>query len=94
MIGDREWSNPDLKAGIYQHYKGELYLVLGYARHSETDEVFVAYVPLYTHVDGVQLKGPRLCVRPVKLFFDIVPKGFHPGESQPRFRYVGSGVEP
>ncbi|MBV8046323.1 MAG: DUF1653 domain-containing protein [Paludibacterium sp.] len=33
--------------GIYRHYKGQLYEVLGIARHSETEEALVMYRALY-----------------------------------------------
>ncbi|MEX2366355.1 MAG: DUF1653 domain-containing protein [Pseudohongiellaceae bacterium] len=33
--------------GRYRHYKGREYSVLGFARHSETEEMMVLYVPLY-----------------------------------------------
>lgn len=70
----------DLKAGIYKHYKGGMYLVLGVARHSETDEKLIAYVPL-----GV-LDKPRIVVRPYSMFFEDVEIN---GISKPRFIYIG-----
>jgi len=33
--------------GRYRHYKGKDYSVVGFARHSETGETMVLYVPLY-----------------------------------------------
>jgi len=36
-----------IKTGIYRHYKGNEYHVLGIAMHSETREVCVLYKPLY-----------------------------------------------
>jgi len=74
-----------LRAGVYRHFKGGLYLVLGVARHSETEERFVTYVPL-----SVQ-EGPRITVRPYENFFELVERN---GKRQPRFTYVGEVVSP
>ncbi|MCX6791152.1 MAG: DUF1653 domain-containing protein, partial [Candidatus Gribaldobacteria bacterium] len=43
------WSEnaQNLKRGVYQHYKGNFYEVLGVARHSETLEEMVVYKALY-----------------------------------------------
>ncbi len=38
---------PTIPLGLYRHYKGKHYSVLGFARHSETNEDMVLYVPLY-----------------------------------------------
>ncbi|HXY17917.1 MAG TPA: DUF1653 domain-containing protein [Candidatus Nitrosopolaris sp.] len=73
----------DLKAGVYRHYKGLLVQVLGTARHSETDEKFVAYVPL-----GVKA-GPRITVRPYNMFFEEVEIE---GKKQLRFEFIGETV--
>lgn len=53
--------------GIYRHYKGGLYLVLGEAQHTETGEHLCIYVSL----DG-RLPGPRMRARPIDQFTDIV----------------------
>ena len=37
----------DIPAGKYRHYKGNLYEVIGVARHSETLEDMVVYRALY-----------------------------------------------
>lgn len=37
----------NLPSGIYQHYKGKKYLVLGVAKRSETQEDLVVYITLY-----------------------------------------------
>lgn len=47
-------------AGLYRHYKGGLYQVLGIGQHTETKEYMVVYVAL----DGTLL-GPRIRIRPL-----------------------------
>lgn len=51
---------PGLRAGLYRHYKGQLYQAYGVARHSETFEPVVVYRPLYG--EGA------LWVRPYEMF--------------------------
>lgn len=63
--------------GRYRHYKGSDYSVLGFARHSETEEIMVLYVPLYG--EG------GYWVRPLSMFTENV---LVDGEEQPRFRYL------
>lgn len=45
--------------GIYRHYKGQEYVVLGVARHSETEKEFVVYRAMYD--------DQRLWIRPVSV---------------------------
>ncbi|HZZ99170.1 MAG TPA: DUF1653 domain-containing protein [Candidatus Paceibacterota bacterium] len=47
--------------GIYQHYKGPKYMILGVARHANTEERSVVYMPLEPHGDEM----PMLTNRPV-----------------------------
>jgi hypothetical protein len=70
-----------LKSGVYEHYTGLLVFVLGVARHSETEEKFVAYIPL------APKRGPRITVRPLTMFFEDVEVN---GQKRSRFRYVGA----
>ena len=67
-----------VRLGRYRHYKGRDYVVLGVARHSETDEELVVYRPDYG--------DRRLWVRPVAMFREMVVVDGAPVE---RFRYVG-----
>ncbi len=61
--------------GIYRHYKGQRYRVLGVARHSETADELVVYQPLY---------GDRgLWVRPLAMFIESVQRD--EGHGVPRF---------
>ncbi|MEI6533307.1 MAG: DUF1653 domain-containing protein, partial [Candidatus Roizmanbacteria bacterium] len=39
--------HPHFQIGMYQHYKGDLYEVIGVARHSETLEELVVYKGKY-----------------------------------------------
>ena len=81
-------STVDIPAGIWQHYKGGLYQVLGIGAHSETDERMVVYVSL----TGVTLPGPRMRVRPLSLWGDFIV--WPNGEKAPRFRYIGIEIPP
>lgn len=68
---------PVLKPGRYRHYKGRDYLVIGVARHSETEEQLVVYRTDY---------GDRsLWVRPLSMFLEAVQVD---GQSVPRFQFV------
>jgi hypothetical protein len=48
-----------MKLGIYQHYKGPKYRVLGLVRHSETLEELVYYECLYDNPNGQFWVRPR-----------------------------------
>ena len=50
--------------GTYRHYKGNMYEVIGVAKHSETLEELVVYKALYG--DG------QLWVRPKEMFLEKV----------------------
>lgn len=61
-------------AGIYRHYKGQRYRVLGTAQHSETLEPLVVYQALYGE--------HGLWVRPHAMFCESIERD---GASVPRF---------
>lgn len=75
--------NVGLRCGVYEHYKGKKYLVLGVARHTETGELMAVYVPLY-ELPGDE--GVQMSVRPLEMFEGRVEVG---SESVPRFRFTG-----
>ncbi len=77
----------EIKSGVWQHYKGKRYLVLGVARHTENNEELVVYVPLYEHPAG----GLPLQVRPVKMWLQKIKTG--PFIKQ-RFSYEGPATKP
>lgn len=65
------------RPGIYRHYKGKIYEVLGTASHSETEEQLVVYRACY---------GKRgLWVRPLAMFTESVTVE---GRAVPRFARV------
>ena len=72
-----------LRAGLYEHFKGKRYEVLGVARHSETLEPMVMYKALYK---GDFPEG-SLWVRPLAMFVESV---LADGKLVPRFRRLES----
>lgn len=66
----------NLKKGIYKHFNGKYYYVLGVAIHSETYEELVMYVALYNI--------NKIWVRPLYNFIELVKKD---GMILPRFQY-------
>jgi hypothetical protein len=70
--------------GVYRHYKNKLYLVLGFALHTETNESMVHYRAMYRHA-GMPV-GVRF-VRPIAMFTENIE---HQGKIVPRFERVTS----
>ena len=66
------------KKGKYRHYKGNLYEVIGIARHSETLEEMVVSRALYGENE--------LWVRPASMWNEEVTVG---GVTVKRFTYIG-----
>ncbi|HUT22199.1 MAG TPA: DUF1653 domain-containing protein [Candidatus Bipolaricaulota bacterium] len=63
--------------GKYKHFKGNIYEVIGSAKHSETLEDLV----IYRSVENPD----ELWVRPKKMFFEEVEVN---GEKIPRFEFM------
>jgi len=61
--------------GIYRHYKGNEYEVLGVGLHTETEEKMVVYKALY--------EPYQIWLRPYGMFFETV---IVDGEEVPRFK--------
>ena len=55
-----------IKGGIYQHYKGPLYIVIDFVRHSEKLEEMVLYESQYDNELG------KLWVRPLEMFTEKI----------------------
>ena len=74
---------PEIKPGIYQHYKGGKYRVLHpLVHHSETLEDMVVYQALYESED---FGKDAIWVRPAGMFLEEVEVG---GKIVPRFKIV------
>jgi hypothetical protein len=71
-----------MKRGIYRHYKGRKYEVLGVVRHSETLEELVLYKALYDSEFGKD----SLWVRPKAMFLE---KLVVDGREVDRFEFIG-----
>lgn len=72
---------PEIEPGIYRHYKGRYYEVLGAARHTEDASEFAVYRPLPPTPYQLGLR-----VRPLAMFLEEVT---WEGKRVPRFRRVG-----
>lgn len=55
-----------LELGLYKHYKGNIYEVIGIAKHSENMEELVVYKATY------QKEGENLWVRPLSMFTELM----------------------
>ncbi len=66
-----------IRLGIYEHYKGKRYELIGFARHSETLEDMAVYRALYGEGE--------LWVRPLSMWDETVNVD---GKAVPRFRLI------
>jgi hypothetical protein len=73
-------STTKFKPGIYKHFKGNLYLALFLARHSETEEDLVIYIDLYEN------KTSQIWARPLDMFMDY--KELEDGSKVKRFEFI------
>ena len=64
--------------GIYRHFKGHVYRVIGIAKHSETLDEHVVYVSTTDPED--------MWVRPAGMFLDVIERE---GRRFPRFERIG-----
>lgn len=64
--------------GIYEHYKGKKYRVIGEVKHSETLEDLVLYEPLYESIS-------KYWVRPKSMFEEEVKVN---GKKVLRFTFI------
>lgn len=67
----------EVSTGIYRHYKGNEYEVIGVGTHSETNERLVIYKSVL---------GSEIWIRPVAMFLETVRVD---DETKPRFERIG-----
>ena len=72
-----------IPGGLYRHYKQKWYFVIGVANHTETEEEFVTYFPLY-------LEEASLFVRPKDMFLEEIDPRKSGGLQEWRFLEGGS----
>lgn len=66
-----------IQTGLYKHYKGKLYHLIGISRHTETLEEYCVYQALYDDY--------ALWIRPAQMFFETIE---YNGQNVPRFSFV------
>ena len=79
----------EIKPGIYEHYSGKKYEVIGTARYSENpNQEFVIYKQLYeSAIRGTNTKLPigTLWARPIEMFLELVE---YNGQKISRFKKI------
>ena len=73
-----------IKNRVYRHFKGDYYLVVDVAQHSETDEKLVIYRTLYG--EG------KLYARPYEMFVSKVDREKYPDVKQ-EYRFQLQDIE-
>ena len=63
-----ELSSKSVKPGVYRHFKGNIYHVLGVAENTETKELTVVYIPQYGEYKG------KLSNRSLAMFLEDVDR--------------------
>jgi hypothetical protein len=66
-----------VKKGIYRHFKGHTYRVVGLAKHSETLEELIVYINVEDEND--------IWLRPEAMFLETVTRD---GKTFPRFELI------
>lgn len=59
-----------VKLGYYQHFKGNIYQVIGVGKHSETGEELVVYKGLYDSPHGYG----AIWIRPIAMFLEVIER--------------------
>lgn len=80
--------------GLYRHFKGNIYRVLGLATHTETNETLVIYRCCdLNFFNGVEEYGDTYA-RPIEMFLSEVDHDKYPDAKQKyRFELIEDGEE-
>jgi hypothetical protein len=70
--------NNAVTPGLYRHYKGNIYRVIGIARHTETLEDYVVY-------ESISESEKKCWIRPLSMFIETIEIK---GAKTPRFMKV------
>lgn len=76
---NKEAASEIVAGGIYQHYSGKQYRVIGVGHHSESLDQMVFYESLYDNSVG------RLWCRPLPMWSEVVEVN---GQKVPRFKLL------
>jgi hypothetical protein len=76
----------ELRSGVYRHYKGDHYQLIGIGEHTETREPMVIYVALHAR------PGPRLRIRPLNGAEGFLTPVELKGQTVPRFTWIGNEI--
>lgn len=63
------------KGDVFRHFKGTSYYIIGFAQHTETDEILV----IYTSMDSLYC---TVWARPISMFMSPVDKNKYPQADQ------------
>lgn len=82
MEAEKNFEERKFIPGVYRHFKGGMYLALILAKHSETEEDLVVYIPLYYKEES----ETKVWVRPLQNFMGT--KELEDGTVVNRFEFV------